>query len=406
MSSSQTAPQPASPPAAADDDGWRRAYSTALAGSTILDDPVELDEEAIFQWLKAHQLPHFAPTRPHEKSHHYILGNAPLPQYWLTQRVHFANVEEARTFLRPLHRNHAAMNVLTEMLYRVDGTRPVGETIEATLDRVARLLLSERVWIMPLQKPAPPDVGKTDPAVYAALNLKYRTKLDIGQLSTWEGGQYLRGYVPFTTEKDSAGVRHSVVAGLSGMTIATGFDLGQHTAGQLQAIEALSRKGLKAILPFAGQHFPGLGKPAVVAKVARLAPVPIIDKTDADVLDGVAGDDTLTPTVAAWNAHRKANVPTFQSLPSAWQTVMFSRTYNQGPGWVRGHSPTRGFFTAATQGKWRDAVKALHDAPVTAHWFKVRVQSEAAYLTTDMPPPIPAPAQAHPPQPGSAHPRP
>jgi hypothetical protein len=241
---------------------------------------------------------------------------------------------------------------------------------------------------MPFQRPQQPDIGVTDPGVYAGLNGQFGTKLDGAKLSAWEGGQYLRGYVPFTREKNAAGVVQTVVAGRSGMTIATGFDIGQHTAQYLQGVTGLSARSLALLRPYAGQQFTHLGKDAVIRRIGTLGPIPVIDKGEADALDRAVAEDTLRATMTAWAANRKSTVPVFGMMPSAWQTVMFSRTYNQGPGWVLPGSPTRAFFTFATEGKWREAATALRDAPVTAAWYRSRLRSEAGYLATDMPKPL------------------
>lgn len=383
---SPAASSAAAPPA---DDGWGAAVRSATAGRTILDDPIDLEDKAIFTWMKAHQLPHFIHAMPAPplscslaatiRPGPFVVGSVLLPPHWMVQKAHFETFEDARSFLRPLQRNTAAIHVVVNALNQVDG--PMSETAEGTLDRLARYLFEGRMWLLPLRKPPSLEVGKTDPSVYNALNARYHANLDIDKLSAWEGGQYVRGYVPFS---------HGIVAGRSGMTIATGFDLGQHTADQLRAIIGLSSDGLASILPYAGRSFPTLSRQQVIDQIGRIGPIPWINKHDADVLDGAAGEATLTATMAAWATHRRGAIPAFGDLPSAWQTVMFSRTYNQGPGWVGPGSPTHAFFAAAIAGRWQEAVQALRNAPVSADWFQTRVHEEAAYLAAHMPQPIPA----------------
>ncbi|HLY89847.1 MAG TPA: pesticin C-terminus-like muramidase [Acetobacteraceae bacterium] len=382
-------PQPgAKPPPNPADDGWAAAFAAANAGATILDDPEELEDRAIFRWMKGHVLPRFSHVLPHVKGHQFILGNTPLPYHWMEQCVRFATLVEAREFVDHLRRNTAAMHIVVDLLHKVDGSLLICETVDASLDRLARMLMSGRIWVMPFQRPQQPDIGVTDPGVYAGLNGQFGTKLDGAKLSAWEGGQYLRGYVPFTREKNAAGVVETVVAGRSGMTIATGFDIGQHTAQYLQGVTGLSARSLALLRPYAGQQFTHLGKDAVIRRIGTLGPIPLIDKGEADALDRAVAEDTLRATMTAWAANRKSTVPVFGMMPSAWQTVMFSRTYNQGPGWVLPGSPTRAFFTFATEGKWREAATALRDAPVTAAWYRSRLRSEAGYLATDMPRPL------------------
>ncbi|HTI82899.1 MAG TPA: pesticin C-terminus-like muramidase [Acetobacteraceae bacterium] len=376
------------PPPDPADDGWAAAFAAANAGATVLDDPEELEDRAIYRWMKGHILPRFYHTLPRVKGRQFILGNTPLPYHWMQQSIHFATLQEARAFVDHLRRNTAAMRIVVDLLRKADGSLLICETVDATLDRLARLLINGRLWLMPYQRPHQPDIGATDPAVYARLNGQFGTRLDAAKLSAWEGGQYLRGYVPFTSQKNAAGVTQSVVAGRSGMTIATGFDIGQHTGDYLRGITGLSARSLALLLPYAGKQFTHLDKPTVIKRVGMLGPIPVIDKGEADALDGAVAEDTLKATMTAWAANRKSTVPVFSMMPSAWQTVMFSRTYNQGAGWVLPGSPTRSFFTFATQGKWREAATALRDAPVTAAWYRSRLRSEAGYLATDMPKPL------------------
>jgi hypothetical protein len=372
------------------DDGWSAAFAAANAGATILDDPIELEDRAVYHWMKAHVLPRFSHVVPHMRGHQFILGNTILPKHWMDQTVRFATLEEARAFVRDLRRNTAALRIVADLMHKADGSYLVCETTGATLDRLAQMLMNGILWMMPYQRPDSPDIGATDPAVYAGINRQFQTNLDIAKLSAWEGGQYLRGYVPFTQQTDAAGVKHTVVAGRSGMTIATGFDIGQHTADYMRAVNGLSSPALAMLLPYAGKQFRGLSKADVIARIGQIGPIPVIEKAEADALDRTVAVDTLTATMAAWASTKKSNVPAFTVLPSAWQTVMFSRTYNQGPGWVNPGSATHGLFTAASEGRWRDAATALRDAPGPA-WFQARVRAEAAYLVTDMPPAVAQP---------------
>ena len=391
----------AAPPNA--DDGWARAFAAANAGTTILDDPEAIEDRAILRWMKAHVLPRFSHVLPHVRGHQFILGNTPLPYHWMGQTIRFATLLETKEFVSHLRRNTAAMQIVVDMLHRADGSLLICETVDASLDRLARMLMHGRLWLMPYQAPPQPDIGKTSAGVFATLNRQYGTNLSADKLSEWEGGQYLRGYVPFQKVKQPNGTTRIVVAGVSGMTIATGFDIGQHSADAVRGVEGLSSAALAALLPYAGKHFPNLDKAGVIARIGSIGPIPVIDKGDADALDRDAGKEALTATMAAWAAQKKANVPAFASLPGAWQTVMMSRTYNQGSGWARPGSPTHGFFLAAIEGRWRDAATALRDAPGTQDWFRARVRAEAGFLATDMPKPITPSAAA--PSPGpAAHP--
>src|SRR5689334_12929086 len=237
--------QPAAkPPPDPADDGWAAAFAAANAGATVLDDPEELEDRAIYRWMKAHILPRFYHTLPRVRARQFILGNTPLPYHWMQQSIRFATLHEARALVDHLRRNTAAMRVVVDLLRKADGSLLICETADAALDRLARLLMSGRIWLMPYQRPQQPDIGAADPGVYAKLNGQFGTRLDAAKLSGWEGGQYLRGYVPFTRQRNAAGVTQTVVAGRSGMTIATGFDIGQHTGDYLLGVTGLSARSL------------------------------------------------------------------------------------------------------------------------------------------------------------------
>jgi hypothetical protein len=372
------------------------------------DDPIEVQNRALYKKLQANVVPGFTSTLPFPllnaptpagTKNRFIIGSMPLPSNWLDQTIRLPTLEAARPFFRLMKGHHVTIAFVRQILERLDGHH-ARETEDETLDRLATTIISGRLWMMPRELAVPIDVLKTSPSVYDTLNANYGTNLDIARLSEWEGGQHLRAYVPFTTYTDDAGEKHTVVAGSSGMTIATGFDLGQQTPARLRTVTGLSNAALEKILPFASPlNFKNCSTEDVLAKVALIAPVPIIDHKDADALDGAAAEDTLQGTLADWALAVNTNpkLPEFGDLPSPWQTVMFSRTYNQGAGWIRGPhvshhtrhrgSPTYGFFAAAAEGRWQDAVTALRNAPGPG-WFKTRVSWEAAYLLTQMPDPI------------------
>lgn len=61
--------------------------------------------------------------------------------------------------------------------------------------------------------------------------MEFATKINFDKLADFEGGQQLHGYIPGHT----LGVNHDGdrVAGKSGVTIATGFDIGQWSVSDL-----------------------------------------------------------------------------------------------------------------------------------------------------------------------------
>jgi len=249
--------------------------------------------------------------------------------------------------------------------------------------------------------------GKADPAVFAELNGQYGTLVNFAYLAQWEGGQLLHGYVPYSGKR---------VAGASGVTIATGFDIGQKSAGQMDKL-GIEPTLLAKLSPFAGHRLKHPGKNGLSFTQAEVmavltsigAPVPTITKTQADLLDKLIHGEHLAAAKNAWNNAKQANVPSFTQLPAPWQTVMFSRFFHQGMG---AHTTPQMhlFWTSATAGEWDAAATALANYPVSQAWYKTRVKQEATYLRTQMPPEVvkpkpkktgvPARAAASPPRPG------
>jgi hypothetical protein len=138
----------------------------------------------------------------------------------------------------------------------------------------------------------------------------------------------------------------------------------------------------------------------VITTIANLnAPVPVVTKAEADLLDKLVHGEHLEAASAAWNGARKAGVPAFRELPEPWQTVLFSRFFHQGKG-ANHTTVIKTFWEAATAGKWQDAVTALRNYPVTPDWYKSRVTKEADHLATKLPPPV-TPAVKPPVTPGA-----
>ncbi len=106
--------------------------------------------------------------------------------------------------------------------------------------------------------PASRFVRKTSPSAFAPLNPRYGTNVDFTFIASMEGNQWLRGYVPMKSNK---------VLGRSGMTVATGFDIGQWKVSELKDM-GFSDALMKKIQVFAApNNFKGLDKAQVAARV-------------------------------------------------------------------------------------------------------------------------------------------
>jgi len=199
--------------------------------------------------------------------------------------------------------------------------------------------------------------------VWQELNSKFGSDVDFGSLSQFEGGQKLQGYIPMTK---------GGVLGKSGVTIATGFDIGQYGREEIKAFgfpEGLEEK----ILPFAG-----LRKGDALA-VIDLVKALSITSEEANIIDYAVKAKHLGSAIRSWDSTRPDSAPAFTELTPAQQTVIFSRTFHQGIG-MPSASVSQTFYSAAQAGQWQSAELALRNYNVSAQWYKNRISSEANLL--------------------------
>lgn len=355
----------------------------ARASADALADPDDLENAVIRSWLGKHVS--FA-----EGKRRWVVGVQTLPVRWRTRARTFMSSDDAARFLRGIMVGTRAVNQVRDAMIAVHGA-PLSCSSETAATMLAGYLMNGRAWLMEAAEQIP-TAGKTDSAVYATLNAERGTNVDFAYLGRWEGGQYLRGYVPF--------MKDGVVAGKSGLTIATGFDIGQKTEAQLADLD-LDPELIVLLTPFANLRFPKLARAGVLKAISNRGPIPTVTKEQADAIDATVHGEHLDAAIASWNTRRAKGVPAFKELPSAWQTVLFSRTFHQGSG-MPNTAVAKPFYEAARTGKWAEAVTALGSYAVKEEWYKARVSAEAALLRTDIPPPVPPPAPAPAATPGRA----
>lgn len=167
----------------------------------------------------------------------------------------------------------------------------------------------------------------------------------IGEL---EEQSALSGYVPNPEGSES------------GVTIATGVDLGQLTATALYSL------GLPG--PLATRLLPYVGLRGEAA-VAALAAAPLtITQAESDALDAADRAPTIGALSAYWMRARGRDVPLFRDLPDAPQTVVGSVAFQYGPNLAR-RCPR--FWRAATAADWRGVIAELRafgdDYPTRRH---------------------------------------
>ena len=215
--------------------------------------------------------------------------------------------------------------------------------------------------------PVEPFVGTAGPTVFAGkqelweqLNQQYGTGVDFSALTRFEGGQLLDGYVPKSNGK---------VLGRSGVTIATGFDIGQMNATQLD------RLGMPQYLANKLRPYAGLIKGDAVDFLAS-NPL-LVTRSEAMQIDFAVKGAHLRSAIQSWNNSDPTVM--FTDLTQAQQTVIFSRTFHQGVG-MPNTRQAQDFYGAATQGRWLDAEVSLRNYPVRENWYKNRVGLEADLL--------------------------
>jgi len=195
--------------------------------------------------------------------------------------------------------------------------------------------------------------GSKKPPIVTPLS-PIKTGIDWDFISQKEGGSKLEGYVP-----DPTGSK-------SGVTIATGFDLG---ARGPQDIKGLSPELQAKLAPFLGLK----GEKAVVALKFRELK---ITAKEAKEIDKMSKSGALSKLKREWNANaKKMGGKMFSDLTSAQKTVAASVAFQYGS-----LSETPTFQKLAQSGNWTGATKELENF---GDKYSTRRESEAALLRNE-----------------------
>jgi hypothetical protein len=172
-------------------------------------------------------------------------------------------------------------------------------------------------------------------------------------IGTLEGAHVLKGYVPKSKDSNNSGV-----------TVATGVDLGQMAHSDLADLPpSLSQR----LVPYAGLR----GKAARDAlETSQLT----ITDLEADLLDQHARRNTIYDLCLHY---RLAAGIDLEGLPEPCQTVLASVTFQYGSPWARCPS----FWKFATGRQWRDVYNELMDF---GDAYAERRRKEAAYLKSGL----------------------
>ncbi len=166
---------------------------------------------------------------------------------------------------------------------------------------------------------------------------KNALKIDYTFISAREGGQKLTGYVP--AAKNSK----------SGVTIATGFDLGARNEADLKRLN-LPHTLVTKLKPCLGKQKAGAA--------ACLEKNPLsVTKPEATHIDKAVKSKAEEEIRTRYNASIKSGKPKFSALPTEAQTVIASVAFQYGQ--LKTETPT--FWKHVTNQDWGKAVHELRN---------------------------------------------
>ena len=161
--------------------------------------------------------------------------------------------------------------------------------------------------------------------------------IDFDFLARLEGGQQLTAYVPAPEESQS------------GVTIATGFDLGARNQGDLQ------RLGLDTSLIEKLSPYLGLKKQEAV-KALTAIPLSIL-AVEAKAIDQAVKSESLNWLEGQYNAAIASGKTAFAQLPTGVRTVIASVSFQYGD--LPSQTPT--FWKYVTAQDWGKAIAELRN---------------------------------------------
>jgi GH24 family phage-related lysozyme (muramidase) len=176
-----------------------------------------------------------------------------------------------------------------------------------------------------------------------------RSDIDFVFISRLEDGQHLSGYVPN---------RNGVAIQRSGVTIATGFDIGQHNSFDLNKIFGYGPENadLKAL------YTPYLELRRGEA-IAFLEANPLtITQEQADRTDAAVMSQMVPRVARAFNDATKGNL---YQLPAQAQTVIFSLGYQFGPDGI-----PKNVMTMINDGDYSGAATVIQNMGRNEHTYR------------------------------------
>lgn len=163
-----------------------------------------------------------------------------------------------------------------------------------------------------------------------------------------------------------------VLIGQSRVTIATGYDIGQHDKQEIKNL-GLSKETTDKLLPFV------LLKKQDAQAVHKQAESTKITKEEADLIDFKSNEITLSSAIMNWNKRKKDGTPKFNDLTTEQQTVIISRTFHQGVDMPNKPISPK-FYQAALSNNWLDAEYHLRHYNTADKSYITRVTLESNIL--------------------------
>lgn len=163
-------------------------------------------------------------------------------------------------------------------------------------------------------------------------------KIDYKFLSDREGGRKFLAYVPASINSKS------------GVTVATGFDLGQRNEADLKKLK-LSKILIDKLKPYLG-----VTKKDAVAAIKK-KPL-LLNAAQASEIDKIVKSTHINKIIKNYNATIETGSTKFEDLPAGTQTAITSVSFQYGVGLS---TATPDFWKAATSQDWKKTKEILND---------------------------------------------
>ncbi|MCK6684874.1 MAG: pesticin C-terminus-like muramidase [Thermoanaerobaculia bacterium] len=212
---------------------------------------------------------------------------------------------------------------------------------------------------------------------------------DLGKAVDWEivgakeGGRAVKGYVPASLRNYDGSSKYdpkNPVAQQSGVTVATGFDIGQKSLAEIKKLE-IPDELKKKLEPFAAKKGEAAVNLLFDRKGLELTP------DEARTID-LAIPRAMLKRLAEEYDKAKGSGPEFYCLPKKVRTAVFSYAYQNGANANSYTGPKqKEFWKAVTEQRWEDAIAVLESYTLDSK----RRKSEADLIRQDKDKPPTAP---------------